>query len=104
MFELIAQSDGARAGILRTAHGTVPTPVFMPVGTRAAVKGLETQQLNQLNIPIILANCYHLMVTPSAPAIEQLGGLHRFMNFHKPILTDSGGFQVWSAGTAALHP
>ena len=96
MFELIAQSDGARAGILRTVHGDIPTPVFMPVGTRAAVRGLETQQLNQLNIPIILANCYHLMVTPSASVIEQLGGLHRFMNFHKPILTDSGGFQVWS--------
>src|SRR5579859_7747795 len=98
-FELVAEckETRARAGLLHTAHGTVETPVFMPVGTQATVKGLTQRDLqNDLDAGIILANTYHLFLRPGHERIERLGGLHRFMSWPRAILTDSGGFQVFS--------
>ena len=89
-------STKARAGIINTAHGDIETPVFMPVGTRGVVKTLTNQQLIDINAQIILGNTYHLMLRPGMSIIEQAGGLHRFMNWSRPILTDSGGYQVFS--------
>ena len=89
----------ARAGLLHTAHGTIETPVFMPVGTQASVKGLTQRDLLDLDARIILANTYHLFLRPGHERIERLGGLHRFMSWPRPILTDSGGFQVFSLDT-----
>lgn len=86
----------ARAGEIITPHGTIPTPVFMPVGTHGAIKALQPQFLEQMNVPIILSNTYHLYLTPGSALIKKAGGLHKFMNWPKPILTDSGGFQVFS--------
>lgn len=89
--------DGlARAGMLRTPHGEVPTPAFMPVGTRAAVKAVDSDDLMAAGARIVLANTYHLMLRPGADLIESLGGLHSFMSWNGPILTDSGGFQIFS--------
>jgi queuine tRNA-ribosyltransferase len=91
---------GARAGLLYTAHGTIETPVFMPVGTHATVKGLTPRDLERdLDVGLILANTYHLFLRPGHKAIEHLGGLHRFMAWPRAILTDSGGFQVFSLDT-----
>ncbi len=88
---------GARAGLLHTAHGIVETPVFMPVGTQATVKGVLQRDLaNELDAKIILANTYHLFLRPGHELIHSLGGLHRFMAWDRAILTDSGGFQVFS--------
>jgi queuine tRNA-ribosyltransferase len=88
---------GARAGLLHTAHGVIETPVFMPVGTQGTVKGLAPRDLiNDLNAKIILANTYHLFLRPGHERIERMGGLHEFMSWPRPILTDSGGFQVFS--------
>jgi queuine tRNA-ribosyltransferase len=88
---------GARAGLLHTAHGVIETPVFMPVGTQGTVKGLAPRDLiNDLNAKIILANTYHLFLRPGHERIERMGGLHKFMSWPRPILTDSGGFQVFS--------
>lgn len=88
---------GARAGLLHTAHGTIETPVFMPVGTQATVKGLTQKQLiEELDPKIILANTYHLYLRPGHELIEKFGGVHGFMQWPRAILTDSGGFQVWS--------
>ncbi len=98
-FELqaVCPQTGARAGILHTAHGDVETPVFMPVGTQAAVKGVLARDLiGDLDAKIILANTYHLYLRPGHEAIRKLGGLHRFMSWPRAILTDSGGFQVFS--------
>ena len=86
----------ARAGLLRTPHGTVETPVFMPVGTLGTVKGLSQEALEQLGAEIILANTYHLYLRPGEEVIRELGGLHRFMSWERTILTDSGGYQVFS--------
>jgi queuine tRNA-ribosyltransferase len=86
----------ARMGRLVTPHGAIQTPVFMPVGTLATVKGLMPEQLEDLGAQIILANAYHLYLRPGSPLIEEAGGLHRFMNWQRPILTDSGGFQIFS--------
>lgn len=91
-----ATDGSARAGRLDTPHGSIETPVFMPVGTRAAVKTVDSADLTQLGAEIILGNTYHLMLRPGADTIEKLGGLHRFMSWDRPILTDSGGFQVFS--------
>ncbi|HYP14442.1 MAG TPA: tRNA guanosine(34) transglycosylase Tgt, partial [Bryobacteraceae bacterium] len=99
LFEIEAQcpTTGARAGLLHTAHGIIPTPIFMPVGTQATVKGLTPKQLlDEINPPIILANTYHLYLRPGHESVRNLGGLHRFMNWPGAILTDSGGFQVFS--------
>lgn len=95
-YHLIAQDGNARAGVLETEHGIVETPVFMPVGTQGTVKATEQRELLELGTQIILGNSYHLFLRPGMDVIEQAGGLHRFMNWQKPILTDSGGFQVFS--------
>jgi queuine tRNA-ribosyltransferase len=98
-FEIQAECPvtGARAGSIYTSHGVIPTPIFMPVGTQATVKGLTPQQLlEEVNPPVILANTYHLYLRPGHETIHRLGGLHRFMSWQRPILTDSGGFQVFS--------
>src|ERR671926_269484 len=93
----VAATDGAaRAGVLTTAHGDVPTPAFMPVGTKATVKTVDPDELRGLGADIVLANTYHLHFRPGSETIQTLGGLHRFMAWDGPILTDSGGFQVFS--------
>ena len=86
----------ARQGRLETAHGIIDTPIFMPVGTQGTVKSVSPHELEDLGAQIILGNTYHLFVRPGTETIKKLGGLHSFMNWKKPILTDSGGFQVWS--------
>ncbi len=95
-FEVLARDGAARRGRLATAHGAVDTPAFMPVGTAATVKGLLPQQVRATGAQILLANTYHLMLRPGAERVAALGGLHRFMNWAGPILTDSGGYQVLS--------
>ncbi|HBI57032.1 MAG TPA: tRNA guanosine(34) transglycosylase Tgt, partial [Firmicutes bacterium] len=99
-FELVARCSktGARAGIFHTPHGQIKTPIFMPVGTQAAVKAMTTDELVDINAQIILANTYHLYLRPGHELVAQAGGLHKFMNWQRPILTDSGGFQVFSLG------
>ena len=88
----------ARTGILKTAHGQVNTPVFMPVGTQASVKTISNDELCEAGAEIILSNTYHLSIRPGVDVISKGGGLHQFMGWSKPILTDSGGFQVFSLG------
>ncbi|MEA3375728.1 MAG: tRNA guanosine(34) transglycosylase Tgt [Chloroflexota bacterium] len=95
-FVLEATDGSARAGMLTTPHGEVPTPVFCPVGTQATVKAVSPRVLNDLGVTQILANAYHLHLRPGDELIAQLGGLHRFMGWDRPILTDSGGYQVFS--------
>ena len=95
-FRVDATSGAARAGTLTLPHGTVATPVFMPVGTQATVRTLSPADLQAVGAQIILANTYHLHVRPGEDVIEQLGGLHKFMAWDRPLLTDSGGFQVFS--------
>ncbi len=97
-FELLYQDPASRArlGRLKTAHGVVNTPVFMPVGTRGTVKAMSPRELEELNVQIILGNTYHLFLRPGPELIEKAGGLHRFEDWDRPILTDSGGFQVFS--------
>jgi queuine tRNA-ribosyltransferase len=88
----------ARAGTIHTAHGSIQTPIFMPVGTQATVKSVSPEELQEAGSAIILANTYHLMLRPGSQLIADFGGLHQFMHWHGPILTDSGGFQVFSLG------
>ena len=95
-FELQARQDRARAGVMHTGHGSVPTPAFAPVGTQATVKALTPAQVEALGATIVLANTYHLYLRPGAERVAALGGLHAFMAWPHPILTDSGGFQVFS--------
>lgn len=97
-FEVLKKDEAspARLGILRTAHGDVPTPVFMPVGTAGSVKAMPQEWLEQLETRIVLANTYHLYLRPGYELIQRLGGLHRFMSWNNAILTDSGGYQVFS--------
>lgn len=95
-FELLGADGNARRGRLTTAHGTIETPVFMPVGTAATVKGMTSEAVERTGAEIVLANTYHLMLRPGAETVGRLGGLHQFMDWKKPILTDSGGFQVMS--------
>jgi len=95
-FRVDATAGAARAGTLSLPHGTVPTPVFMPVGTQATVRTLSPADLQAVGAQIVLANTYHLHVRPGEDVIEQLGGLHKFMAWDRPLLTDSGGFQVFS--------
>jgi len=98
MFELLAQDRESRArhGRLTTAHGAIETPAFMPVGTQGSVKAVSPRELRELNAPIVLGNTYHLFVRPGIEVIKHLGGLHKFMNWDRPILTDSGGYQIFS--------
>jgi len=95
-FDLTATDGAARCGVLRTARGDIQTPAFMPVGTAATVKAMRPESVAQTGAQILLGNTYHLMLRPGAERIARLGGLHRFMNWDRPILTDSGGFQVMS--------
>jgi len=99
-FEVIARcpKTGARAGVLRTPHGDIKTPIFMPVGTLATVKAMTVDELKAINAQIVLANTYHLYLRPGHDLVAEAGGLHKFMNWPRPILTDSGGFQVFSLG------
>src|SRR5213075_3328504 len=95
-YTLLAADGAARAGVVHTAHGDVPTPAFMPVGTKATVKTVDPDELRTLGTTILLGNTYHLHFRPGEDVIAELGGLHRFMGWDGPILTDSGGFQVFS--------
>jgi queuine tRNA-ribosyltransferase len=95
-YDVTATDGAARAGVLHTAHGDVPTPAFMPVGTKATVKTVDPEELRALGATIVLGNTYHLHFRPGEDLIAELGGLHRFMGWDGPILTDSGGFQVFS--------
>jgi queuine tRNA-ribosyltransferase len=95
-FECLAQDGEARAGVFRTPHGDIPTPIFAPVGTKATVKSLTQRHLSELDAKLILANTYHLYLRPGDDLIAEMGGLHQFMRWDGPILTDSGGFQVFS--------
>ena len=97
-YELIKEEKhtGARLGILRTPHGSFPTPMYMPVGTLATIKGLSPEELKEMGADVVLANTYHLWLRPGEDLVAEAGGLHKFMNWDKGILTDSGGFQVFS--------
>ena len=95
-YENISQDGPARRGRFTTAHGEVDTPAFMPVGTAATVKAMRPEQVAETGAQILLGNTYHLMLRPGAERVHELGGLHTFMNWDKPILTDSGGYQVMS--------
>lgn len=92
----VDKNCGARAGVMKTPHGDIPTPVFMPVGTHGAIKALQPKVLEDMDTKIILSNTYHLHLAPGSDLIKKAGGLHKFMNWNGPILTDSGGFQVFS--------
>src|SRR5437773_7213403 len=98
MFEVRAtdKSTKARSGRLKTGHGLIETPAFMPVGTQGTVKAVSSRELRELNTQIVLGNTYHLFVRPGLDVIRHFGGLHRFMNWDGPILTDSGGYQIFS--------
>tara|TARA_B100000780_G_scaffold278715_1_gene253300 strand:+ start:281 stop:1387 length:1107 start_codon:yes stop_codon:yes gene_type:complete len=95
-FELISQDENARLGKIRTSRGNIDTPAFMPVGTLGTVKGIFTEDVESTGSQIILGNTYHLMIRPGTDVLDKFGGLHDFMNWKKPILTDSGGFQIMS--------
>ncbi len=95
-FELIAVDGDPRAGVFHTPHGDIPTPIFAPVGTQATVKALTPAQLAEIGAALVLSNTYHLFLRPGADLVAEMGGLHKFMNWPHPILTDSGGFQVFS--------
>ena len=99
-YELIKTDEGtgARAGVLHTPHGSFPTPIFMPVGTQATVKAVSPDELKELGAGIILSNTYHLFLRPGMDLVREAGGLHKFMHWDRGILTDSGGFQVFSLG------
>ena len=99
-YELLhtCKQTGARRGVIHTPHGDIQTPIFMPVGTQATVKSMTPEELKEVNAQIILANTYHLFLRPGHDLIKEAGGLHKFMNWDRPILTDSGGFQVFSLG------
>ena len=99
IFQLLATDGAARRGRLTLPHGTVETPVFMPVGTYGTVKAMTPEDLEALGAEIILGNTFHLMLRPGGEIVQSLGGLHGFMHWQRPILTDSGGFQVWSLET-----
>ena len=97
-FELLhtCKQSGARLGVLHTPHGDIPTPIYMPVGTQATVKAMTPREMEEINAKIILSNTYHLHLRPGEDIIREAGGLHAFMDWRHPILTDSGGFQVFS--------
>lgn len=102
-FQILQREGKARLGKLKTAHGEIDTPNFIPVGTQASVKSLSPQNLTEIGIQAILANTYHLMLRPGIDVISKLGGLHKFMGWERPIMTDSGGFQVLSLGVGLEH-
>ncbi|MBQ8161299.1 MAG: tRNA guanosine(34) transglycosylase Tgt [Clostridia bacterium] len=92
----VCKQSGARAGILHTPHGDIETPIYMPVGTAATVKAMTSREMEEIETQILLANTYHLHLRPGEDLVREAGGLHAFMDWHRPILTDSGGFQVFS--------
>ena len=94
----VDKKSGARRGVIHTPHGDIQTPVFMPVGTQAAVKCMRPEQVKDMGAEIILSNTYHLHLRPGEDLIKEAGGLHKYMNWDRAILTDSGGFQVFSLG------
>ncbi|MBU0974176.1 tRNA guanosine(34) transglycosylase Tgt [Patescibacteria group bacterium] len=102
-FTLEATKGKMRVGVIKTQRGEIKTPMFMPVGTLATVKSLDTKDINDLRAPIILGNTYHLYLRPGMERLQAMGGVHQFMGWDKPILTDSGGFQVFSLGRQQLH-
>ncbi len=102
-FKILHKDGNARAGELITPHGIIETPNFIPVGTKAAVKALSPKELSEIGIQVVLANTYHLMLRPGEDLIQRMGGLHKFMSWDKPIMTDSGGFQVFSLGAGLEH-
>src|ERR1700693_2639435 len=102
-FTLDATDGAARAGVLHTAHGDVPTPAFIPVGTKATVKAVDPAELRALGTAIVLGNSYHLHFRPGEELVAELGGLHAFMGWDGPILTDSGGYQVFSLRDTVLE-
>lgn len=97
-FELLhtCKQSGARLGVLHTPHGDIPTPIYMPVGTQATVKAMTSREMEEIGARIILSNTYHLHLRPGEDIVQEAGGLHTFMDWHHPVLTDSGGFQVFS--------
>ncbi|NMB69352.1 MAG: tRNA guanosine(34) transglycosylase Tgt [Chloroflexi bacterium] len=95
-FDLLARDGRARAGVFHTPHGDIPTPIFAPVGTQATVKAVTPAQLEEIGASLVLSNTYHLYLRPGADLVAEMGGLHRFMQWSHPMLTDSGGFQVFS--------
>lgn len=97
-FKILHKDKKARTGVLETPHGVIETPSFVPVGTQATVKAMPPKSLQEIGVQIVLANTYHLSLRPGADLIEKMGGLHKFVNWNKPIMTDSGGFQVFSLG------
>ena len=99
-YELLATDGGARRGLLTLAHGVAPTPTFMPVGTYGTVKAMSPDELVGMGASVVLGNTFHLWLRPGLEVIAAHGGLHRFMGWNGPILTDSGGFQVFSLGVA----
>src|SRR3989338_5937005 len=102
-FKILYKDGKARVGQLTTPHGVIETPNFNPVGTQATVKAMSPSDLREIGVQMVLANTYHLMLRPGASVIQKLGGLHKFMGWDKPIMTDSGGFQVFSLGVALEH-
>ena len=104
-FQVLAKDPKtkARVGVLSTPHGFIQTPIFMPVGTLGSVKGVSPAELNEIQAQIILANTYHLYLRPGHELVRKMGGLHKWINWDKPILTDSGGFQVFSLGKGNKH-
>ena len=92
----ICKQSGARLGVLHTPHGDIQTPIYMPVGTAACVKAMTPREMEEIGTQILLSNTYHLHLRPGEDLVQEAGGLHNFMDWHKPILTDSGGFQVFS--------
>src|SRR3970040_320943 len=95
-FTITAKNNRARAGVFTTPHGNLLTPVFAPVGTQATVKTLTPEHLKDINASLVLSNTYHLYLRPGDELVRDMGGLHKFMQWHRPMLTDSGGFQVFS--------
>ncbi len=97
-FELIktCKQSGARLGVVHTPHGDIPTPIYMPVGTQATVKAMTPREMEEINTKIMLSNTYHLHLRPGEELVKEAGGIHKFMSWNKPVLTDSGGFQVFS--------
>jgi len=102
-FKLKAQEGKARSGVLSLKHGVINTPDLMPVATKATVKALTNEDLNELGAQILICNTYHLMLQPNADVISKIGGLHKFMNWNKPLASDSGGFQAFSLGLGKKH-
>jgi queuine tRNA-ribosyltransferase len=104
-FQITARDPESRGrtGLLRTAHGVVRTPAFVPLATKATVKGLEPRDVRALGYDMVLGNTFHLMTTPGSELVQEFGGLHKFMRWDGPIVTDSGGFQVFSMGHGTMR-